>query len=65
MNDRDLCLMAHDVARMCSAPVGLNLVPLKAEIARIHEQGYVAGMEMARRLLRLQLGLAVKGDSDG
>ena len=65
MNDRDLCLMAHDVASMCRAPVGLNLVPLKAEIARIHEQGYGAGMEMARRLLRLQLGLAVKGDSDG
>lgn len=27
-----------------------------------YEEGYVAGMEMARRLLRLQLGLAVPGD---
>jgi len=31
---------------------------------KCYDQGYVAGMEMARRLLRLQLGLAVPADSE-
>jgi hypothetical protein len=33
-------------------------------IDTVYEAGYVAGMEMARRLLRLQLGLGVPGDSE-
>lgn len=32
---------------------------------QIYEQGYVAGMAMARRLLRLKLGLSVPSDEEG
>lgn len=29
----------------------------------VHEQGYVAGLKMERKLMRLRLGLAVEGDN--
>lgn len=32
------------------------------EVARAREQGYIAGIEMERKLMRLRLGLAVPGD---
>lgn len=35
------------------------------EVAQAREAGYVAGMEMERKLMRLRLGLAVPGDSNG
>lgn len=35
---------------------------IRNAIRLAHERGYVQGMEMARRLLRLQLGLATKED---
>jgi hypothetical protein len=33
-------------------------------VDRVYEAGYVAGMAMARRLLRLQLGLGVPEDTE-
>ncbi len=35
------------------------------QVARAREEGYIAGIEMERKLMRLRLGLAVKGDSGG
>jgi hypothetical protein len=29
----------------------------------VHEQGYVEGLKMERKLMRLRLGLAVEGDN--
>jgi len=65
MDDRELTFKAQEIALALNVPVGQNLVPLKNAILSINEAGYVAGMEMERKLMRLRLGLAVKGDSDG
>lgn len=65
MDDRELTFKAQEIALALCVPVGQNLQPLKDAIARIHEQGYIAGIDMERKLMRLRLGLAVKGDSDG
>ncbi len=65
MDDRELTFKAQELAGMANAPVGQNLQPLKEAIARIHEQGYIAGIDMERKLMRLRLGLAVPGDGNG
>lgn len=38
---------------------------IKAALREAHEDGYVQGVEMARKLLRLQLGLSVPSDREG
>lgn len=35
------------------------------QVAQAREEGYIAGIEMERKLMRLRLGLAVPGDSNG
>ena len=51
------------IAEVIVDPVAETIDP--AQIAKAREEGYIAGVEMTRKLLRLQLGLAVPGDSNG
>ena len=36
-----------------------------AQIAKAREEGYIYGVEMERKMMRLRLGLAVPGDHNG